>query len=133
MAVKTMLTAEQLLTMSLEQLLAVPFKDFLHIFQGDDQVERVEAHVETLLCSAVEPYLTDVRIAFDKKLPMTDLVQRFEKEPSAVKLQAWRKLTLTGMNQIDYVKFIHAHFAIVILSLFGDQLTNTANITTFRR
>lgn len=115
----TVFTAEQVLEMSLDQLLSTPFRDLQDVFQAERRSDDVRAHVETLLRPRVEPYLVGVREAFDKKLPLEDLVRRFENEPDPVQIEVWRQLTWHGIDQIDFCKFVHKHLANSVLKLFG--------------
>ncbi len=117
-----MLTNEQIVVMTKEQLLSVDFKELWPSFQDmeytkfkDDKIRIV-----ALFEGQVSEWAAAFRKAFDTKEVSDELYLTFAKEPALIKLMVWSRLTSGGIDEIEFAKFIHHHIAdIIIVDVFG--------------
>jgi len=127
-----MMTAEQIGSMTKEQLLAVDFRevwprllDMAYETAGRPTYDKVLAMFEP----TVSQWATRVRQAYDTKDDkIPDLVTLFNKEPAIVKIMCWSRMTGVGIDEIDYAKYVHRHFARSLLDLFGEPMPDGSTI-----
>jgi len=120
-----MLTYDQIAVMTKEQLLSTNFRDLWGPFQ-DMECSTNPVHKEASLkikemfAKPVDHWTQRIRLAYDtKEEGVAALASAFSKEPALIQIMVWGRVTGGGIDQIDYAKYVHKHFANAILNLFG--------------
>jgi hypothetical protein len=119
-----MITKDQIGTMTKEELLSADFRE-VWTCMLDMAWETAYKPTYDKVLAMFEPnvgvWAQRVRQSYDTKDEgIGDLVSLFDKEPALVKIMCWSRLTGCGIDQIDYAKYVHRHFARSILNLFGE-------------
>jgi hypothetical protein len=122
-----MLTNEQVAAMSKEQLVAANFRDVWGSIQDMEYTTAFKddyARIMALFEQPTSHWAQRIRTAFDKRDEegVAALVPVFAREPALVQILTWSRMTNCGIDEIDYAKFVHRHFAAAILALFGEVI-----------
>ena len=115
------LTKEQVLGMSKDQLLADDFRSVMEVYLEDYGTETpVRDHVNSYFGKTIDEWEQRVRHAFKAGYDNMDAdVAALAKEPGLVQVLIWSRLTNRGIDELDFIKYVHMHFAKTILEQFG--------------
>lgn len=116
------LTRDSVLAMSREQILAEDFRDIMDVYMADYGSESTVRDRINSIFTEVVSWQQQAREAFVTKrsdADMADMAARLGKEPPIVQILAWSRLTNQGVDEIEFARFVHKHFANTILSIFG--------------
>lgn len=118
-----MVTKEQIVGMTKEQLMSVDFREVWPQLQDMEYMTQFKAdydRIKEMFLGSAGHWAQRIRQAYDKKEEGIDvLVLVFSREPALTQIFAWSQCTSIGIDDIDYCKFVHKHFASPILNLFG--------------
>lgn len=71
----------------------------------------------------LEDFETRCRQAFQANSQTEVLVREFAELDGERRVNAWTYLTRKGIEDVDFIKFVHANFALLVLEVFGTPVS----------